>query len=216
MIELEQLSARALARAIKDKKISSVEATEAALGRLAAAHGLTNCVLSLEAEPGLGVAKSCDAASAGAKATGPLAGVPLAHKDMFDRAGKVASWGARIRADRPARQDATAIARIKAAGAVQIASLHLTEFAFGPTGHNYVLGHARNPWDPTRITGGSSAGTAAAVAYGAIPAGLGSDSGGALGLPPAALGGTSINANRGRGYPARAMSLRPQTHTIAL
>jgi aspartyl-tRNA(Asn)/glutamyl-tRNA(Gln) amidotransferase subunit A len=216
MMELEHLSARALAAAIRGKTVSSLEATRAAIGRLAAAHELTNCTLSLDAEEALAAAKACDAAIAAGKPAGALAGVPLAHKDMFDRAGKIASWGARIRAEAPATQDATVIARYKAAGALQIAALHLTEFAFGPTGHNYVLGHARNPWDPTRITGGSSAGTAAAVAYGAIPAGLGSDTGGSLRLPAAACGVCSIKPTWGRVSRAGAMPLAPALDTIGI
>ena len=216
MMELEHLSARALAAAIRGKTVSSLEATRAAIGRLAAAHELTNCTLSLDAEEALAAAKACDAAIAAGKPAGALAGVPLAHKDMFDRKGKIASWGARIRAEAPATQDATVIARYKAAGALQIAALHLTEFAFGPTGHNYVLGHARNPWDPTRITGGSSAGTAAAVAYGAIPAGLGSDTGGSLRLPAAACGVCSIKPTWGRVSRAGAMPLAPALDTIGI
>jgi len=215
-MQLEQLSARALAAAIHAKKISSLEATEAAIKRLEAAHALTHCTLSLEADAALAAAKACDAGIAAGENAGPLAGVPLAHKDMFDRKGKIASWGARIRAPAPATQDATVIARYKAAGALQIAALHLTEFAFGPTGHNYVLGHARNPWDPTRITGGSSAGTAAAVAYGAIPAGLGSDTGGSLRLPAAACGVTSIKPTWGRISRAGAMPLSPALDTIGV
>jgi aspartyl-tRNA(Asn)/glutamyl-tRNA(Gln) amidotransferase subunit A len=216
MKELDQLSARALAGAIRDKQISSLEATEAAIGRLAAAHEVTNCVLSLEAEQARAAAKAADAAIAAGEPLGPLAGVPLAHKDMFDRCGKIASWGARIRAANPAAQDATVIARLQAAGALQIAALHLTEFAFGPTGHNYVLGHARNPWDPSRITGGSSAGTAAAVAWGAIPAGLGSDTGGSLRLPAAACGISSIKPTWGRVSRAGAMPLAPSLDTIGV
>src|SRR5262245_297871 len=111
MIDLERVSARALGEAIRGKKLSSLEATRAAIARLAAAHELTNCTLSLEAEEALAAAKACDAAIAAGKAGGPLAGVPLAHKDMFDRKGKIASWGARIRAEVPATQDATVIAR---------------------------------------------------------------------------------------------------------
>ena len=126
------------------------------------------------------------------------------------------SWGARIRADQPAAEDATVIARFKAAGALQIAALHLTEFAFGPTGHNYVLGHARNPWDPTRITGGSSAGTGRAVAYGAIAAGMGSDTGGSLRLPAAACGITSIKPTWGRVSRAGAMPLAAALDTIGV
>jgi aspartyl-tRNA(Asn)/glutamyl-tRNA(Gln) amidotransferase subunit A len=94
--------------------------------------------------------------------------------------------------------------------------LHLTEFAFGPTGHNYVLGHARNPWDPTRITGGSSAGTAAAVACGVIPAGFGSDTGGSLRVPAACCNVMSIKPTYTRVSRAGAMPLSPQLDTIGV
>ena len=214
MTDLASLSARALAKAIRAKKVSSVEATAQAIERLRACHELTHAVITLEAEEALAAAKAADAALAAGTAKGALAGVPLAHKDMFDRKGKIASWGANIRAAEPATEDATAIHRFKAAGALQIAALHLTEFAYGPTGHNYVLGHARNPWDPARITGGSSAGTAAAVAYGAIPAGLGSDTGGSLRLPAACCGVTSIKPTWGRISRAGAMPLAPQLDTV--
>jgi aspartyl-tRNA(Asn)/glutamyl-tRNA(Gln) amidotransferase subunit A len=216
MTDIASLSARALAATIRDKKVSSLEATKEAINRLAACHELTHCIVSLEAADALDAARAADAALARGAPAGPLAGVPLAHKDMFDRAGKTASWGANIRADSPARQDATVIAALKQAGALQIAALHLTEFAYGPTGHNYVLGHARNPWDPTRITGGSSAGTACAVAYGAIPMGLGSDTGGSLRLPAAACGITSIKPTWGRVSRAGAMPLAPALDTIGL
>src|SRR5262245_51359041 len=177
MTDTTALSARALAQAIRDKKVSSAEATKASIERLRACHELTHCIITLEADEALAAAKAADTAIASGSAKGPLTGVPLAHKDMFDRKGKIASWGAKIRADKPAAEDATAIARFKGSGALQVATLHLTEFAYGPAGHNYVLGHARNPWNPKHITGGSSAGTACSVAYGAIPAGLGSDTG---------------------------------------
>ena len=216
MKEWEQLSARALAKAIRKRKISSVEAAKQAIARLTACHELTNCLISLDADAALKSAKAADAAIAKGAKKLPLHGVPLAHKDMFDRKGKTASWGAKIRADQPAREDATVLARLKEAGALQVGALHLTEFAFGPTGHNYVLGHARNPWDPTRITGGSSAGTAASVAYGAIPAGLGSDTGGSLRLPAACCGITSIKPTWGRISRAGAMPLAPALDTIGV
>jgi aspartyl-tRNA(Asn)/glutamyl-tRNA(Gln) amidotransferase subunit A len=216
MTDLAALSARALAKAIRDKKVSSLEATKAAIERLQACHELTHCIITLEADEALAAAKSADAAIAAGKDGGPLAGVPLAHKDMFDRKGKIPSWGAKIRPGKPAVEDATAIARYKSAGALQIAALHLTEFAYGPTGHNYVLGHARNPWDPTRITGGSSGGTAASVAYGAIPAGLGSDTGGSLRVPAACCGVTSIKPTWGRVSRAGAMPLAPQLDTVGV
>jgi aspartyl-tRNA(Asn)/glutamyl-tRNA(Gln) amidotransferase subunit A len=208
------LSARALAAAIRAGKVSSLEATKEAINRLVACHELTNCIVALEADAALDAARASDAAIAEGKAAGVLAGVPLAHKDMFDRKGRIASWGASIRADRPAAQDATAIAAFNGAGALHIATLHLAEFAYGATGHNYVLGHARNPWDPARITGGSSAGTAAAVAYGAIPLGLGSDTGGSLRLPAACCGVASIKPTWGRVSRAGAMPLAPALDTV--
>jgi aspartyl-tRNA(Asn)/glutamyl-tRNA(Gln) amidotransferase subunit A len=216
MTNLATQSARALAKAIGAKKVSSVEATKAAIERLTACHELTHCIVTLEADAALADAKAADAAIASGTAKGPLAGVPLAHKDMFDRKGRIASWGANIRADQPAAADAAAIARFKGSGALQIAALHLAEFAYGPTGHNYALGHARNPWDPTRITGGSSAGTAAAVAYGAIPVGLGSDTGGSLRVPAACCGITSIKPTWGRISRAGAMPLAPALDTVGV
>ena len=216
MTDLAALSARALARAIREKKVSSVEATTAAIKRMKDCHELTNCVVTLEADEALAAAKAADAAVAKGSSRGALTGVPLAHKDMFDRKGKVASWGAKIRATEPAAQDSTAIARFKASGALQIAALHLAEFAYGPTGHNYAIGHARNPWDTSRITGGSSAGTAASVAYGAIPVGLGSDTGGSLRLPAACCGIVSIKPTWGRISRAGAMPLSPALDTVGV
>ena len=215
-MELARISGVALAKAIKTRKISSEEATRAALKRLRSADEEFGIALSIEDGEALKAARAIDAMVADKSAKGALAGVPVAHKDMFDRAGKIASWGARIRADKPARTDATVIARLKETGAVQIGALHLTEFAFGPTGHNYVLGHARNPWDPTRITGGSSAGTAAAVAAGVIPAGFGSDTGGSLRVPAACCNVMSIKPTYTRISRAGAMPLSPQLDTIGI
>jgi aspartyl-tRNA(Asn)/glutamyl-tRNA(Gln) amidotransferase subunit A len=211
------LSAVALARAILARKISSVEATKAALKRLRTANDALGIALTIETAEALAAARTADASLEGkSPKAGPLAGVPLAHKDMFDRTGKIASWGAKIRAEKPAKTDATVIARLKATGALQIGALHLTEFAFGPTGHNYVLGHAHNPWDIERMTGGSSAGTAAAVAAGVIPAGFGSDTGGSLRVPAACCNVLSIKPTYTRVSRAGAMPLSPRLDTIGV
>jgi aspartyl-tRNA(Asn)/glutamyl-tRNA(Gln) amidotransferase subunit A len=215
-MELARISAIDLAKAIKTRRISSEEATKAALKRLRSADDEFGIALAIEDVEALKAARAVDAAVAGKSVKGALAGVPLAHKDMFDRAGKIASWGARIRADKPAKSDATVIARLKETGAVQIGALHLTEFAFGPTGHNYVLGHARNPWDPSRISGGSSAGTAVAVASGVIPVGFGSDTGGSLRVPAACCNVLSIKPTYTRVSRAGAMPLSPQLDTIGI
>jgi aspartyl-tRNA(Asn)/glutamyl-tRNA(Gln) amidotransferase subunit A len=141
------------ARAIREKKVSSVEATTAAIKRMKDCHELTNCVVTLEADEALAAAKAADAAVAKGSSRGALTGVPLAHKDMFDRKGTVASWGAKIRAT-SRHQDSTAIARFKASGALQIAALHL------PSSPTARLGTTRHrplaiPGTP-RAPGGSS------------------------------------------------------------
>lgn len=187
-----QMSAVAIAKAIRDGETTSSAVTEAAIARLKPVHERCNAVISFEDEDAMAAAETADAALKSGHVTGPLHGVPLAHKDMFDRIGKTASWGGNIQAEAPATSDATVIARLKEAGAHQIAALHLTEFAFGPTGHNYIRGHARNPWDTERITGGSSSGSAVSVATGVVPAALGSDTAGSLRLPAAACGVKSL------------------------
>jgi aspartyl-tRNA(Asn)/glutamyl-tRNA(Gln) amidotransferase subunit A len=201
------LAAVDLAAAIRARKVSSREATAAALARAEKAHAKCNAVIALEREEAMEAADHADRLAARGGLALPLGGVPIANKDMFDRVGKIASWGARIRAKEPAARDATVIARLKAAGSHQIAATHLTEFAFGPTGHNYVIGHARNPWDASRITGGSSSGSAILVAAGAVPLALGSDTAGSLRLPAAACGVASLKGTWTRVSRAGAMPL---------
>ncbi len=208
------MSAVALAREIATGRITSVQATESALDHLAAVHETCNAVVSVEREAALDAARAFDALGASRRPSSPIAGVPVAHKDMFDRTGRIASWGANIRAAAPSARSATAIERLEAAGSLQVAALHMSEFAFSPTGHNYVIGHCRNPWDPARITGGSSSGSAAAVAAGAIPYALGSDTGGSLRLPAAACGIASIKPTYSRVSRAGAMPLSNGLDTI--
>ena len=179
-METRTLGLAKLAEAIRDGKISSAEATKQSLARARTVHERTNAVIAFEDDSALAAAKAADACLAAGRVFGPLHGVPLAHKDMFDRRGRIPSWGAKIRRDTPCTSDSTVTARLEAAGSHQIAALHLTEFAFGPTGHNYVLGHARNPWNTDHITGGSSSGSAISVATGVVPAALGSDTAGSL------------------------------------
>ncbi|MGH6814921.1 MAG: amidase, partial [Hyphomicrobiaceae bacterium] len=213
-MDLSTLCAVDLAAAIRSKRVSSEEATRAALDRLRPVHERCNAVVTFEPDTAIAAAKAADARIARGEDLGPLGGVPLAHKDMFDRRGKIPSWGARIRRESPCSSDATAIARLEAAGSHQIAALHLTEFAFGPTGHNYVIGHARNPWDTTRVTGGSSSGSAIAVAAGAIPAALGSDTAGSLRLPAAACNVASLKPTWTRVSRAGAMPLSPSLDCV--
>jgi aspartyl-tRNA(Asn)/glutamyl-tRNA(Gln) amidotransferase subunit A len=146
----------------------------------------------------LAAAAAADAALARGGAVGPLLGVPLAHKDMFFRKGRVSSFGSAILRDVAADRTACVLELLDAAGALDIARLNMAEFAFGPTGHNIHHGDCRNPWDPTRITGGSSSGSGAAVAAGAVWGALGSDTGGSVRLPAAVCGTVGIKPTQTR------------------
>jgi aspartyl-tRNA(Asn)/glutamyl-tRNA(Gln) amidotransferase subunit A len=142
------------------------------------------------------------------------AGVPLAHKDMFYRAGRVSNCGSKIRRGWVAPQTSVALARLDAAGYMQIGTLNMAEFAYGPTGHNEHWGDCCNPWDPAYITGGSSSGSGAAVAARLVYGALGSDTGGSVRLPAAACGVTGLKTTLGRVPLEGAMPLSHSLDTI--
>ena len=130
---------------------------------------------------------------------GPLAGRPFAAKDLFDIAGRPTRAGSSIRADAPpAARDATAVARLKDAGAILLGLTHMDEFAYGFTGENAHYGAVRNPRDPDFIAGGSSSGSAAAVAAGLVPFALGSDTNGSVRVPAALCGVWGFKPSFGR------------------
>jgi aspartyl-tRNA(Asn)/glutamyl-tRNA(Gln) amidotransferase subunit A len=148
------------------------------------------------------------------KKTGALAGIPLAHKDMFYRAGRVSSCGSKIRKGWVAQETAAVLERLDAAGALDIGALNMSEFAYGPTGHNDHWGDCRNPWQPDYITGGSSSGSGAAVAARLVFAALGSDTGGSVRLPAAACGVTGLKTTWSRVPLEGAMPLSHSLDTI--
>jgi len=150
----------------------------------------------------------------GQSAAGPLAGIPLAHKDMFYRAGKVSNCGSKIRKGWIAADTSAALERLDAAGAVDIGVLNMSEFAYGPTGHNEHWGDCCNPWDPAYITGGSSSGSGAAVAARLAFGALGSDTGGSVRLPASACGVTGLKTTWGRVSRHGAMPLSHSLDTI--
>lgn len=167
---------------------TAAELTEAALTRIEATDPTLNAFIRLEAEGARAGAAAVDAARAAGEKLGPLAGAPLAHKDMFYRTGEISTCGSKIRRDFRPKTTATVMQRLTDAGAVHLGGLNMAEFAFGPTGHNVHYGHCRNPWDPSRITGGSSSGSGAATAARMIAGALGSDTGGSIRLPAAFCG----------------------------
>lgn len=143
-----------------------------------------------------------------------LRGVPIAHKDMFHRQGELSECGSRIlRGFRP-EVTATVLARLDAAGAVDIGALHMAEFAMSPTGFNAQLGHGRNPWSAGHVSGGSSSGSGAAVAARLVCAALGSDTGGSVRLPAAICGVTGIKPTQHRVSVHGVMPLSPSLDCV--
>jgi aspartyl-tRNA(Asn)/glutamyl-tRNA(Gln) amidotransferase subunit A len=203
-----------LAAAIRERKVSSVEVTQALLDRIKAWQPALNAFVAVETDDALRAAKEADVALARGAARGVLHGVPLAHKDMYYNAGKPAGCGSKVRAGWIAPATSTAVARLEAAGSFRFGALHMSEFAYLPTGHNTHLGPAHNPWDTTRITGGSSSGPGAAVAARLVPAALGSDTGGSIRLPAHFCGITGLKPTNGRVSRANAMPLSFTLDTV--
>ena len=136
--------------------------------------------------------------SAPAGALGPLHGVPLAHKDMYYRAGKRSTCGSKIRADFRPSYTATVIERLEGAGSISIGGLNMAEFAQNATGHNQHYGHCGNPWNADYCPGGSSSGSGASVGARLVYAALGSDTGGSIRLPASLCGVTGIKGTQTR------------------
>jgi aspartyl-tRNA(Asn)/glutamyl-tRNA(Gln) amidotransferase subunit A len=196
--ELMAWSLAELAARLRAGEVSSREATLAALAGLEAADARLGIVARLDPERALAAADAADAARSRGQALGALHGVPLAHKDMFYRAGDLAECGAELRRGHRPGVTATVLNRLDAAGAIDLGRLNMVEFALGITGHNAHTGHPRNPWDTSRITGGSTSGGAAAVAARLLPATLGSDTGGSIRYPAAACGILGLKPTYGR------------------
>lgn len=173
------------ADAVKRREISARELTQACFARIAALQPKLNCFIRVETEAALAAADAADAAK---DKSAPLHGVPLAHKDMFYRAGVPCTCGSKIRRDFVPTTTATVMARLDAAGAINLGGLNMSEFAFGPTGHNVHHGPSRNPWNPAHVTGGSSAGSGSAVGGRLVFGAMGSDTGGSIRLPAGICG----------------------------
>jgi 1-carboxybiuret hydrolase len=192
-------SAEAIAAAVVAGTASAVAVAEAALARIAAENPRINAFTQVTAERALREAASVDAARAEGRSLGPLAGVPYAVKDLFDVEGLPTRAGARINQERaPASEDAMLVARMRAAGAVLLGTLHMGEYAYDFTGENAHDGPCRNPHDPGRMSGGSSSGSGAATAAQIVPISLGSDTNGSLRVPASLCGVFSLKPTYGR------------------
>jgi aspartyl-tRNA(Asn)/glutamyl-tRNA(Gln) amidotransferase subunit A len=196
--ETAGLTIAAAAALIGKRKLSPVELTEACLERIGSLDARLRAFITVTREEALTSAQQAASAIARGNYKGPLHGVPIALKDLFDTAGVRTTAGSKILAERVPAEDAEATARLKAAGAVLIGKLNMHEFAFGVTGANPHFGAIHNPWDLERSCGGSSSGSAAAVAAAMVPAALGSDTGGSIRIPSALCGVTGIKPTYGR------------------
>ena len=196
--EIASWSLIEIAEHIRNRDISSEKVTKTALERIDALQPILNCFISVDADEALETARAIDVRIAKGEDVGPLAGVPMAHKDMFYRAGKVVTCGSSIRRDFTSDHTATVLSRLSDAGALNLGGLNMSEFANGPTGHNIHFGDCRNPWNPARVTGGSSSGSGAAVAARLVYGALGSDTGGSVRIPAALCGVVGLKPTQGR------------------
>ncbi|QYI98499.1 Asp-tRNA(Asn)/Glu-tRNA(Gln) amidotransferase subunit GatA [Curtobacterium flaccumfaciens pv. flaccumfaciens] len=194
--DITKLSAAALADALVARDVSSVEATKAHLDRIAAVDGDVHAFLHVN-QNALAVAKSIDSRRAAGDDLGPLAGVPIAVKDVLCTQDMPTTAGSKILEGWVPPYDATPVAKLRAAGLVPLGKTNMDEFAMGSTTEFSAYGPTRNPWDLDRIPGGSGGGSAAAVAAHEAPFALGSDTGGSIRQPGAVTGTVGVKPTYG-------------------
>ena len=187
-----------LARLIRTRQLSSREVVQAHLDRIAAVNPKINAVVTLMADAALDGADAADQAVASGAHLGPLHGVPFTIKDSLDTLGVPTQRGSRLFLGHLPAQDATAVARFKAAGAIALAKTNIPEFASWTESDNLVTGRTNNPWNLERTAGGSSGGEGAMIAAGLSPIGIGSDVAISLRGPAAFNGIAALKATHGR------------------
>lgn len=202
------LSIPEAAALLRSGATTAVALSEAALDRIAARDGRLHAFTEVFRDAALAEAGAADAALRAGRDLGPLHGIPLGVKDVIDIAGRPTRAGSRVPAP-SAAADAEVIGRLRAAGAVILGALATYEFATVGPDENLPQPPARNPWDITRITGGSSSGSAAAVAGGLVRAALGTDTGGSIRAPAAYCGVVGLKPTRGRVPGGGTMPLAP-------
>ena len=196
---LEASDAVGVAEAVRARRATAAEVAERALVRIAARDPALNCFTAVLADRARRDAAAVDAALARGEDPGPLAGVPVAVKNLFDVEGLTTLAGSRINAERPpASRDSACVAALRRAGAVLVGALNMDEYAFGFTTQNTHYGPTRNPHDRDRVAGGSSGGSGAAVAAGLVPLTLGSDTNGSIRVPAALCGVFGLKPTYGR------------------
>ena len=195
MSDLHTLSVTALATLLQTKQVSAVEVATRFLARLGG--NPHNAFLDIDSEATLAQARASEAKLADGTA-GPLEGVPVAHKDVFVTRDFATTAGSKILSGYRSPFDATVVQRLRSAGMVTLGKLNRDEFAMGSANENSAYGPVQNPWDTARVPGGSSGGSAAAVAAGLAPAATGTDTGGSIRQPASFCGITGIKPTYGR------------------
>ena len=185
------------AQALQAGEASSVELTRSCLERIKAHDGSINSFITVTEEQALAQAEAADRARTAGEA-GLLTGVPLAHKDIFCTRGVKTSCGSRMLDNFVSPYDATVVERLEAAGMVMLGKTNMDEFAMGSSNETSYYGPVRNPWDPERVPGGSSGGSAAAVAARLVPAATATDTGGSIRQPATFCGVTGLKPTYGR------------------
>ena len=188
MSDLTKLSAVEIAGLVASGQTSAVEVTQAHLDRIAAVDGRINAFLHVDSEGALAAAREVDAQRAAGAQLGPLAGVPVAVKDVLTTKGVPTTVGSKILEGWRPPYDSTIVQRLRAAGTVMLGKTNMDEFAMGSSTEYSAYGPTRNPWDTDRIPGGSGGGSAAALAAYEAPLAIGSDTGGSIRQPGAVTG----------------------------
>ncbi len=196
--ELHYLTIREAADLISAGDLSPVELTQAFLDRIEETDGRLNSYITVLADEALAEARAAEEEIRRGAYRGPLHGIPLAHKDLYDTAGVKTTAGSRLYADRVPAEDSTVIARYREAGAILLGKLSMYEFALGGPDPTTQFALARNPWNLEHIPGGSSSGSGSAVAAGQCMGALGSCTGGSIRGPAAYCGTVGLKATYGR------------------
>ena len=198
-MELTRQTLAETAQLIRERQLSPVELTRACLDQIDRLNPALNCFITITAELALEQARQAEQALAKPSIqTGPLHGIPIALKDLFDTAGILTTAGSSFFFQHVPEQDAEVVRRIQQAGAILLGKLNMHEIALGVTNVNPHFGPCRNPWDSERVSGGSSGGSAVALAAGLCLGSLGSDSGGSIRIPASLCSVVGLKPTYGR------------------
>ncbi len=197
-LEICYMSAGDLGRLVRKGEISPVEIIEAHLSRIGATEPILNSFITLLPDEALAAARAAERDIAAGRYRGPLHGIPVGLKDLFNTAGVRTTSGSRIFDTFVPAEDCTVAARFRDAGAILLGKLNMHQFAYGPTGENPDYGHMHNPWNPELVSGGSSGGSGSAAAAGQCAITTGSDTGGSIRIPAALCGIVGLKPTYGR------------------